>query len=88
MLVLGRRPGGEGLAWLRRVDGVEVEVALAGLVPLRLLGAGYRRNDAPWRVLRGSGPVLHCGSCALLQLAPACLEVQTEPPNYLPHDHE
>jgi ParB family chromosome partitioning protein len=40
VLVLGRRPGGEGLAWLRRADGVEVEVALAGLVPLRLLGAG------------------------------------------------
>ena len=27
-------------SWLRRADGVEVEVALAGLVPLRLLGAG------------------------------------------------
>ena len=40
VLVLGRRPGGEGRAWLRRADGVEVEVALAGLVPLRLLGAG------------------------------------------------
>jgi len=40
VLVLGRRPGGEGLAWLRRADGVEVEVALSGLVPLRLLGAG------------------------------------------------
>lgn len=40
VLVLGRRPGGEGLAWLRRADGVEVEVALAGLVPLKLLGAG------------------------------------------------
>lgn len=40
VLVLGRRPDGEGLAWLRRADGVEVEVALSGLVPLRLLGAG------------------------------------------------
>jgi ParB family chromosome partitioning protein len=40
VLLLGRRPCGEGLAWLRRADGVEVEVALAGLVPLRLLGAG------------------------------------------------
>ena len=40
ILLLGRRPGGEGRAWIRQEDGVEVEIALAEVRPLRLLGAG------------------------------------------------
>ncbi|WP_426078835.1 ParB/RepB/Spo0J family partition protein [Janthinobacterium sp. PSPC3-1] len=40
ILLLGRRPSGEGRAWIRHVDGVEVEIALAEVQPLRLLGAG------------------------------------------------
>lgn len=40
VLLLGRRPGGEGWAWIRHEDGVEVEIALAEVQPLRLLGAG------------------------------------------------
>ena len=40
ILLLGRRPGGEGRAWIRHEDGVEVEIALAEVQPLRLLGVG------------------------------------------------
>ncbi|MGK5079105.1 ParB/RepB/Spo0J family partition protein [Janthinobacterium sp. HLX7-2] len=40
MLVLGRRPTGEGRVWMRYEDGVELEIALAEVVPLKLLGAG------------------------------------------------
>ncbi|MGK5078788.1 ParB/RepB/Spo0J family partition protein [Janthinobacterium sp. HLX7-2] len=39
VLVLGRRPGGEGRVWIRYEDGVEVEIALAEAQPLILLGA-------------------------------------------------
>ena len=40
ILLLGHRPGAEGRAWIRHEDGVEVEIALAEVQPLRLLGAG------------------------------------------------
>ena len=40
ILLLGRRPGAEGRAWIRHEDGVEVEISLAEVQPLRLLGAG------------------------------------------------
>ena len=40
ILLLGRRPGAQGRAWIRHEDGVEVEIALAEVQPLRLLGAG------------------------------------------------
>lgn len=40
VLLLGRRPGAEGRVWIRHEDGVEVEIALAEVRPLRLLGAG------------------------------------------------
>ena len=39
ILLLGRRPGAEGRAWMRHEDGVEVEIALAEVQPLRLLDA-------------------------------------------------
>ena len=39
VLVLGRRPTGEGRVWIRYEDGVELEIALAEAQPLRLLGA-------------------------------------------------
>lgn len=39
ILLLGRRPGAEGRAWMRHEDGVEVEIALAEVQPLRLLNA-------------------------------------------------
>lgn len=47
ILLLGRRPGGEGRAWIRHEDGVEVEIALAEVQPLRLLGAGECEQQLP-----------------------------------------
>ena len=47
ILLLGRRPGGEGRAWIRQEDGVEVEIALAEVQPLRLLGAGECEQQLP-----------------------------------------
>ena len=40
VLLLGRRPGAQGRAWIRHEDGVEMEITLAEVQPLRLLGAG------------------------------------------------
>ena len=40
ILLLGHRPGAEGRAWIRYGDGVEVEISLSEVQPLRLLGAG------------------------------------------------
>ena len=39
VLVLGRRPAREGRVWIRYEDGVELEIALADVLPLKLLGA-------------------------------------------------
>lgn len=47
VLLLGRRPGEEGRAWIRHEDGVEVEIALAEVQPLRLLGAGEWEQQLP-----------------------------------------
>ena len=47
VLLLGRRPGGEGRAWIRHEDGVEVEIALSEVQPLRLLGAGECEQQLP-----------------------------------------
>ena len=47
VLLLGRRPCGEGRAWIRQEDGVEVEIALAEVRPLRLLGAGECERQLP-----------------------------------------
>ena len=38
VLLLGRRPRAQGWAWIRHEDGVEVEIVLAEVQPLRLLG--------------------------------------------------
>lgn len=40
VLLLGHRPGVQGRAWIRHEDGVEVEIELAEVQPLRLLEAG------------------------------------------------
>ena len=40
ILLLGRRPGAEGRAWRRHEDGVEAEIALAEVQPLKLPEAG------------------------------------------------
>lgn len=47
VLLLGRPPGGEGRAWIRHEDGVEIEIALAEVQPLRLLGAGECEQQLP-----------------------------------------
>ena len=40
ILLLGRRPSAAGRAWIRQEDGVEVDIALAEVQPMKLLNAG------------------------------------------------